>query len=143
MGRRQLHDAVVSAALPASNHHRPTDDATHDDAGHHTAAVHATTVARYRTQWRRVVSDARRGRSRPRRRRTPAGSTVKPLPGLPGRDDEPDRTAELAFWSLVFIVLGTFLLAARPEGQGGWVIAVAVVSYAAAAWFLLLLLVKR
>jgi len=68
---------------------------------------------------------------------------VKPLPDLPGRDEEPDRTAELAFWSLIFIVLGTGLLAARPEGQGGWVIPVAVTSYAAAAWFLFLLLVKR
>lgn len=68
---------------------------------------------------------------------------MKPLPDLPGRDEQPDRTAELAFWALVFVALGTFLLAARPEGQGGWVIVVAVVSYAAAAWLLFLLLVKR
>jgi hypothetical protein len=43
----------------------------------------------------------------------------------------------------MFITLGTLLILNRPVPDSGGVVAVAVVSYAAAAFFAFLLIVKR
>jgi hypothetical protein len=68
---------------------------------------------------------------------------MKPLPNLPDRDRPPDQTASRAVWSIVFIGLGVTILANLPPEDGlRWII-VAMVSFAAAAYFLFLLLVRK
>lgn len=52
------------------------------------------------------------------------------------------RLAESAFWSVLFITLGTILLMARTGTEGAWPILAGGVSYCAAAFFLFHLLVR-
>jgi hypothetical protein len=47
---------------------------------------------------------------------------------------------EAAFWTLLFLIIGTVILAAHQPGHGAWPIFAAVVSYIAAAVFLFILL---
>jgi hypothetical protein len=51
-------------------------------------------------------------------------------------------TVESAFWTLLFLVLGTGLIAARNGAEGAWPIIAGVVSYIAAAYFLWQLLIS-
>ena len=57
--------------------------------------------------------------------------------------DAPDLIADRAIWSLVFIGLGTLILANRPLEDAGWWIIIAAVSYGVSAYFLYLLIVRR
>lgn len=47
---------------------------------------------------------------------------------------------EAAFWTVLFMVLGSGLLMARSGAEGAWPIIAGAVSYAAAAYFLFRLL---
>jgi hypothetical protein len=53
------------------------------------------------------------------------------------------KQADRFVWALLFLALGTMLIANRPTSDAGWVIVAAVVSYTAAAVFLFLLIVRR
>ena len=64
-----------------------------------------------------------------------------PEPHFP--DEGPSQSTSRAVWALVFLGLGTTILATQPPEGAGRFIIVAAVSYAAAAWFLYLLLVRR
>lgn len=71
---------------------------------------------------------------------------MKPLPDLPDRRDRregPDPTADRALWTLVFIGLGTLIVSNLPPEREGWWILFAAVSFAGAAYFMFLLLVRR
>jgi hypothetical protein len=49
---------------------------------------------------------------------------------------------EAAFWTVLFLILGTGLIMARTGSQGAWPVIAGAVSYAAAAFFLFHLLVR-
>lgn len=49
---------------------------------------------------------------------------------------------ESAFWTALFLLLGTGLIMARTGTEGAWPVIAGAVSYAAAAYFLFHLLVR-
>jgi hypothetical protein len=68
---------------------------------------------------------------------------VRPLPDLPDRGQGPDLLATRCVWTLIFLALGTGLIAARPShGSAGWVLLAAGVSYLAAGVFFFQLVIK-
>jgi hypothetical protein len=58
-------------------------------------------------------------------------------------NDQPDSTASLAVWVLVFIGIGSLILANLPPEHAGRFIIAGAVSYSIAAVFLFRLLVRK
>jgi hypothetical protein len=67
---------------------------------------------------------------------------MKPLPDLPHRDDEPDLTADMLLWAMVFIGIGLLILANLPSERAGGFIFIAGLSAGVGGWFLFRLIVR-